>query len=112
MKIRLDLFFAHPGDTVKVHITNDPGVPFAGFLEQITSTGSGPVKKWILDELEAGTASAVLGDAAGYEIVIVPIVADKARFQCIVTVGAETRQFDTNLTASDSFGWGIVMKEE
>jgi hypothetical protein len=67
-------FDATPGTKIKVQISEVDAdvVTFAGVLKRFDDDGGGIEAKWTADELVHGV-SAKLGDAHGYDVIILPV---------------------------------------
>jgi len=68
-------FDAHAGTNIGLRVTVVDGEgleTFAGVLKKFDEDGGGVVAKWSSAELQNGV-SAVLGDAHGYDVVILPV---------------------------------------
>jgi hypothetical protein len=110
-------FNAKPGTPIKVTINNiDPKKDlstFAGVLTRIDGDGGGVERNWIASELLAG-ATATLGDAHGYDVLILPVSEPGKNPSMNVTMDASAVGFNETVDQSVGdnvpFGWRIFMQ--
>lgn len=108
-------FEAIPGTRIKVEVlgADDNVITFAGALKSYGPDGN--VTTWTSSQLtseDGGTAT--LGNAQGYNVVILPILKKKTEAEMTVRLTAtgptsHEEQDSVELIASTPFGWQIIM---
>lgn len=108
-------FDAHPGTEIglRVTVSDDEGLEtFAGVLKKFDEDGGGVVVKWSSAELLKGV-SAVLGEAHGYDVVILPVSKPGTDPKLTVEMGADKPPYSNKQTVAVGdnipFGYRIFL---
>ena len=109
-------FFAKKGDHVRLNVSDvgETVEAFIGVLASFEDDGKGIDAKWLPDQLlSAAGGQADLGDAHGYNVMIVPVVNGEGKMKVRLRVTgsvAEDRPADLTLPDNEPFGWRIFIK--
>jgi hypothetical protein len=107
-------FEAHDGTRVRVKVSDvgDDVLTFAGVLKRFDDDGGGVDEKWSSDELEHGVM-AKLGDAHGYDLIILPVSKTGSDPKMTVSVTADDASYSDQQTQNVGdnvpFGWRIFI---
>jgi hypothetical protein len=110
-------FDGKPGTPIKVKINSidekKDMSTFAGVLKRFDEDGGGVDKNWTASELLAG-ATATLGDAHGYDVIILPVSGPGKNPTMNVTMDATavgfTETVDQSVGDNVPFGWRIFIQ--
>jgi hypothetical protein len=109
-------FFAETGDQVRLNVSDVEGSVevFIGVLERFADDGGGIDTKWLPNQLESTAGGqAALGDAHGYNVVIVPVVIGQStmnvRLRATGSV-TEDRSSVVTVDTNEPLGWRIFIK--
>lgn len=110
-------FAAFDGATFKLKVDSvDPDTDvttFGGVLKRFDSDGAGIDKSWTASELLNGV-QATLGDAHGYDIVILPVSKPDKSPHMKVSIDASSAGFtddgDEDVGDNVPFGWRVIMQ--
>jgi len=110
-------FAAFHGATFKLQVNSvDPDTDvttFGGVLKRFDEDGGGIDKSWTPSELLNGVQAA-LGDAHGYNIVILPVSKPGKNPHMKVSIDASSVAFndaaDEDIGDNEPFGWRVIMK--
>jgi len=108
-------FFARNGDRIQLNVS-DAGdlTTYLGVLKKFEDSGGGVVVSWLPAELQSDEGGhAILGDAHGYNVMIVPVVKDETKVTVRLRIsGSVTVDDEQTITISDDdpFGWRIFIK--
>ncbi len=102
-----------PGTTMKLTVstTDDNVVTYGAVLQQVTAAGKVMVKKWTRPQLEEGV-SADLGNAEGFNIVILPLIRPNTEPVLETDISfsdGESRAEAETLFSNEPVGWRIFM---
>jgi len=110
-------FDAKPGTPIEVTVNSIDDKKdmstFAAVLKRFDEDGGEVEKKWTASQLIAG-ATAELGDAHGYDLIILPVTAPRKNATMNVTMDASAVGFvetvDESVGDNVPFGWRIFIQ--